>query len=525
MDQEQKNYDDSYNLRKIFEEIELDLVKNLVRNMKRHEIEEQKEGFRWEMWQAAKLRNLRQYKKQNQEILGKRQEDIRVLIEQAIKGGYAKGKDIFDKIAARMFRKKRVKFPKGIKEKKLDKPAKPELDFFGMNDKKITALHNSASHDIKKAQSAVLRRMDDIYRKTVYKATMYMTAGTKSLEQAIDLATKDFLEKGIDCIEYKNGNRVNIASYAEMAIRTASHRAVLLGEGKERDKWGIHTVIVSAHANTCPLCAPWQGKILIDDVFSSGTKEEALKLGYPLLSDAIRARFLHPNCRHTVTTYFGGITQIPEIPDSDKAIETYRYEQQQRAIERQIRKWKRIAEGSIDPQNINYANEKVKQYQNELRKHLKIHKELRRNYSREKTRGVLTKNSPASSYGYENFDREHLAKEISELLPNFKQAVIPESKVSGYALNFEHESGKNKAIAFEKALGYTINNKDALLEEVRLGLRKYKASARAKTKYGQPYEVAMIIKGANGRYAKVKTGWIIDNGTVFPRLTTIYVDN
>ncbi|MFQ9509509.1 MAG: phage minor capsid protein [Lachnospiraceae bacterium] len=388
MDQEQKNYDDSYNLRKIFEEIELDLVKNLVRNMKRHEIEEQKEGFRWEMWQAAKLRNLRQYKKQNQEILGKRQEDIRVLIEQAIKGGYAKGKDIFDKIAARMFRKKRVKFPKGIKAKKLDKPAKPELDFFGMNDKKITALHNSASHDIKKAQSAVLRRMDDIYRKTVYKATMYMTAGTKSLEQAIDLATKDFLEKGIDCIEYKNGSRVNIASYAEMAIRTASHRAVLLGEGKERDKWGIHTVIVSAHANTCPLCAPWQGKILIDDVFSSGTKEEALKLGYPLLSDAIREGFLHPNCRHTVTTYFEGITQIPEIPDSDKAIETYRYEQQQRAIERQIRKWKRIAEGSIDPEKVNIANDKVEKYQEDLRNHLKEHRELRRNYSREKTRKV-----------------------------------------------------------------------------------------------------------------------------------------
>lgn len=388
MDQEQKNYDDSYNLRKIFEEIELDLVKNLVRNMKRHEIEEQKEEFHWEMWQAAKLRNLRQYKKQNQEILDKRQEDIRGLIEQAIKGGYAKGKDIFDKIAARMFRKKRVKFPKGIKEKKLDKLAKPELDFFGMNDKKITALHNSASHDIKKAQSAVLRRMDDIYRKTVYKATMYMTAGTKSLEQAIDLATKDFLEKGIDCIEYKNGSRVNIASYAEMAIRTASHRAVLLGEGKERDKWGIHTVIVSAHANTCPLCAPWQGKILIDDVFSSGTKEDALKLGYPLISDAIREGFLHPNCRHTVTTYFEGITQIPAIPDSDKAIETYRYEQQQRAIERQIRKWKRIAEGSIDPENVNIANDKVEKYQEDLRNHLKEHRELRRNYSREKTRKI-----------------------------------------------------------------------------------------------------------------------------------------
>lgn len=47
------------------------------------------------------------------------------------------------------------------------------------------------------------------------------------------MATADFLDKGINCIEYKNGNRVNISSYAEMALRTASQRATFLGEGKK----------------------------------------------------------------------------------------------------------------------------------------------------------------------------------------------------------------------------------------------------------------------------------------------------
>lgn len=148
--------------------------------------------------------------------------------------------------------------------------------------------------------------MDDIYRQTVYRAGMNMAAGVKTLDQAIDMATKEFLDAGIDCIEYKNGRRVNIASYAEMALRTASQRAVLLGEGKKRDEWGIHTVVVSAHANTCPLCAPWQGKVLIDDVFSKGTRKEAENLGYPTLSEAMRAGLLHPNCRHTISTYFPG---------------------------------------------------------------------------------------------------------------------------------------------------------------------------------------------------------------------------
>ena len=58
-----------------------------------------------------------------------------------------------------------------------------------------------------------------------------------------------------------------------MCLRTASHEATLLGEGKKRDEYGIYTVVVSAHANTCPMCAVWQGKILIDDVFSNPTEE------------------------------------------------------------------------------------------------------------------------------------------------------------------------------------------------------------------------------------------------------------
>ena len=34
------------------------------------------------------------------------------------------------------------------------------------------------------------------------------------------MATEEFLRKGIDCIEYKDGKRVNIASYVQMALRT-----------------------------------------------------------------------------------------------------------------------------------------------------------------------------------------------------------------------------------------------------------------------------------------------------------------
>ncbi|WP_242842301.1 phage minor capsid protein [Lacrimispora indolis] len=264
------------------------------------------------------------------------------------------------------------------------------------NDQKLDDLKDKVTKDMQKVQGAVWRYMDDVYRKTIYKTGMFMAAGTKTLDQAIDMATKDFLNAGINCIEYKTGRRVNIASYAEMALRTASQRATFLAEGKLRDQWGVHTVFVSAHANTCSKCAPWQGRVLVDDVFSHGTAEEAKELGVPLLSEAMKAGLLHPNCRHTLATYFPGVTMLPAVPDEKKAKENYEAEQMQRAIERKIRKWKRIAEGAAQGATVKLANDKLFELHKMMKEHLEHHPEIRRTPNREKTRGLTEKNPEVS---------------------------------------------------------------------------------------------------------------------------------
>ena len=259
-----------------------------------------------------------------------------------------------------------------------------------MNDKKLKALQETVNNDIKKANATVLRKLDDVYRQTIYKTHVYLQSGTVSLNQAIDMATRDFLNTGINSIKYKDGKQVNIASYVEMCLRTASHRATLLGEGKKRDEYGIYTVVVSAHANTCPMCAVWQGKVLIDDVFSNPSveyvKENEGK--YKLLSEAIDANLLHVNCRHTLTTYFPGITNIPTVPDEEKALERYKAEQDQRKLERYIRKWKRISTGCQDDVNKEVAEIKLLEYSMNLKTHLEKHPYLRRNKQKEKIYGI-----------------------------------------------------------------------------------------------------------------------------------------
>lgn len=402
----------SYDIRKIFEQMELDLISSMHRAFYFHQSEQAKEGFEWEQWQLTKLREMEKYRKRNKDIVDSYSKPIQEAIDRELRGNYSKGQNRFktflDKVKGFFGWKSKshssIEFPEDIQEvqivreyihKELGRPgAVPqEINFFGVNDKKLEALIKTVNEDLNKAQYSVLRKMDDVYRQTIFKSHMYLQNGVKTLPQAIDMATKDFLAKGIDSITYKNGARVNIASYAEMCLRTANHRATLLGEGKKRDEYGIYTVVVSAHANTCKMCEPWQGKVLIDDVFSHGTKLDG---DYRLLSEAVTAGLLHPNCRHSITTFFPGITNLPKVPDGKEAIKLYEAEQKQRYLERQIRKWKRIESGSVDARNVNNASNKVKYFKSELRKLLEDKKLLKRNYNREQPVGTVA-NKPKES--------------------------------------------------------------------------------------------------------------------------------
>lgn len=387
LEDHKKERDKSYDIRRIFEEMELALISSMHRAFYFHKKQQQEEGFNWEQWQRTKLREIEKYKKRNKEIVESYNKPIQEAIDRELEDKFISGQQYVENLVDKV----KVQFPEDIKESQtvkeyianeLGKESKPhkEENFFGVNEKKLNALQEVVTNDLKKAQYSVLRKMDDVYRQTIFKTHVYLQSGTKTINQAIDMATKDFLDKGLNSIVYKDGKRVNIASYAEMCLRTASQRATFLGEGKKRDEYRIHLIVVSAHANTCKMCEPWQGKILIDDVFSHGTKDDG---EYPLLSKAITEGLLHPNCRHTLITYFPGITRLPIVQDGKEAIKLYEAEQKQRYYERQIRKWKRIYIGSLDEDNKNNANIKIKNYKDMLRNILSDNKELRRNYYRE----------------------------------------------------------------------------------------------------------------------------------------------
>ena len=244
-------------------------------------------------------------------------------------------------------------------------------EFFRLNNRKLEALIEATVKDMKKAETAILRKANDDYRKAIFDAQVYANSGAGTYEKAVDMATKDMLSRGLNCVEYSNGARHTLPDYADMAIRTANKRAYLQGEGEKRQEWDIHTVIMAKRGNPCPKCLPFVGKVLIDDVWSngsgSGNKGTDPETGkkYPLMSYAISKGLYHPRCKDSHTTYFPGISSADDTW-TQKELEDIglknQQEAQQQYAERQKEKYERLSEYSLDAENKLKYTEREKEW-------------------------------------------------------------------------------------------------------------------------------------------------------------------
>lgn len=322
----------------IYKDMELKMIESMKRNLGSHLAEEDEAGIDYPQWQAIKIRELRKYQRHNKMLLKNSTRGMAKNIKDHIRDEMKQGS---------LHEMKRFKEAKGAGYKSA---VAMKDGFFKINTRKVDALINSVQSDFSRADKAVLRMMNDTYRSTIFKYGMYVTNGVYTEKQAYDAAVKDFLSRGINCIEYKDGRRVNIADYTSMAIRTVNQRAYMAGEGEFRKELGETLVIISKHATSCKLCKPFENKVLIDDVYSGGTPDDG---DYMLLSQAMAEGLFHPRCRHGLGTYYPELEDIVHYETEDNKLNEYGTEELNRAhVENMIQKYKRLTVGSIDPDNI-----------------------------------------------------------------------------------------------------------------------------------------------------------------------------
>ena len=332
-----------YDVEEAFRAIENELINSMMKNLSHHRAEETKEGYNWTSWQAEQLKALNIYKQKNSKKFNKQFRDINDKINKSIllhrkTGATDQEKEILEAIK---------------KGAKLTHKAESTIEgaFFRINDRKLDALLNEINGSMRRAETAMLRMANDQYRKAIFNAQVYFNTSAGTYEKAVDMATKDYLGRGINCVQYKNGARVNIASYAGMALRTANTRAYLQGEGAKRQEWGISTVVVHKRGLPCPKCANWTGKILIDDVWSGGKASDG---PYPLMSQAIAGGLYHPNCKDGHSTYFPGISDKPEKitkKEMKQAVIAEKQENRNKLIQRNVDKFDRLSNYSLDEEN------------------------------------------------------------------------------------------------------------------------------------------------------------------------------
>ena len=370
------------------------------------------------------------------------------------------------------------------------------------------------------------------------RAWLQVSSGAFSYATAIRRAV-DGLADHMAGVTYPSGHKDTLEVAVRRAVLTGTNQTCAQLQLARADEMGCEFFEVSAHAGARPEHAVWQGR-----VYHRGGAVELDGVRYEDFETATGygtgPGLCGWNCRHSFYPFFPGASR--RLYDeaalerlSAKSVEyggemytEYEISQMQRALEREVRAAKRrfLAEkaAGVDTARSSLRLRDARRALNDFLGATGGKLSAARtdvagfgvSEARQTTREVQDYTR------IERFREENLAQSAEELLPGHAEAAVPPAKLTDYLLNPDHPKGGSKAVAFRDVLGYTRENAQELAAALQAGLGQWKATARAATKYGRPYEVRMLLTGPNGRQATVKTGWIIDADGK-PRLTSAYI--
>ncbi|MER5769561.1 phage minor capsid protein [Streptomyces sp. NPDC001985] len=263
----------------------------------------------------------------------------------------------------------------------------------------VDRLAASLADDTKPLFQRITRSVADTYRSVVARASASTLLGGLTRRQASQRALDQFAARGITGFVDRAGRSWDMASYAEMAVRSVTARAAIEGHTDALTEIGVGLVIVSDAPLECPICARWEGEVLSlngppgpQTIRTEHAVQRRGLLGVIAprtavvhvagsLAEARAAGLFHPNCRHSLAAYLPGATTRP--PHHPTPGTTYADTQRQREIERHIRRWKRRAAAAMDEPTRTAATAKIRAWQKAAREHVAAHDALRRKPERE----------------------------------------------------------------------------------------------------------------------------------------------
>lgn len=211
-----------------------------------------------------------------------------------------------------------------------------------------------------------------------------------SFNDVMERAVRKLSDSGLETIDYRSGVKCSIDAATRRHVVTQANQARNSMLMDFCDEYGWDLVFTSAHYGARPDHAKWQGKVYSR---SGGTsKYPALipSTGYGTVTGLCGA-----NCRHEMTPYIPGYSQLPDTGYSSQEAyfgktsdEYYEATQAQRRLERNVRKLKRrISLGESQGLDMTSDRARLGVAQKKVRDWCRANK-LPRDYSRERAWGV-----------------------------------------------------------------------------------------------------------------------------------------
>lgn len=185
------------------------------------------------------------------------------------------------------------------------------------------------------------------FEKALDRAYMQITLGGMDYNTAIRSAIKQISADGVGAVKYPSGKVDSIEVAVRRAVVTGVNQTSLRLQDTRADEMGADLVEVSAHAGARPEHAVWQGGIYSRSGKSRKYPDFVKTTGY-----GTGAGLGGWSCSHSFRPYFEGMSrtwskeQLADYQAKDYAyngeqLTEYEALQEQRKIERGIRRWKR----------------------------------------------------------------------------------------------------------------------------------------------------------------------------------------
>lgn len=230
------------------------------------------------------------------------------------------------------------------------------------------------SSRVRAVRALTARQLAAVYREAVAAGAVEVVGGAVTRRQGAQVVLDQLARDGVRGFVDRSGRRWALTSYAEMAVRTAVGQAAVDGHVAVLRQAGLDLVLVSDVPRECPLCRPYEGKVLtLSGTAGRVLAPSAVDGGQVVvrvaasLDEARRAGFQHPNCRHRLGAYLPGATIRPKGTEEAAG---YRASQRQRAMERRVREWKRRETLALDGVEAARARGKVREWQRAIAEHV-----------------------------------------------------------------------------------------------------------------------------------------------------------